>query len=340
MIKIIILIIFSFFTTIAVKAQGLKFDDSSYFDRAALPKTRATLKPRVDLSRYTPASYPQFGGTCVAHAFSKALTILECQKYGYIEVSKVVQNSFSPYFIYYNLSPSSDYKCAGGLDIEEAARFCLNIGQTKLLNVEYPNFYPFTTVCLGDDYPDNYPHSLTDDKTNARIYKFGTLYRADNIASVKNALSQGMPVVGGFMIPESFQSCNTELFRWRGDGPKHGHAMVIVGYDDFKYGGAIKVANSWGKEWGYQGFAWIPYDIAGAMLVRGYACTYTTNTFQSENEQMPTTVTKEYMEITIDEEKKESMKGKSKKELNYGFGDNLPKTTFNTTEYLKLAEEK
>ncbi len=340
MVKIIALFIISFCATFSAYAQGLKFDDSSYFDRASLPKSRAMIKPRVDLSRFTPASYPQFGGTCVAHAFSKALTILECQKYGYTEESKVIQNSFSPYFIYYNLSPSNDYKCSGGLDIEAAASFCLNIGQTKLLNVEYPNFYPFTTLCLGDNYPDKYPHSLADDKTTAAFYKFGTLYRADNIASVKNALSQGMPVVGGFMIPESLQSCRTELFRWQGDGPKHGHAMVIVGYDDYKYGGAIKVANSWGKEWGYQGFAWIPYNIAGAMLVRGYACTYATNAFQANNEQIPTTLTKEYMEITIDNEKKESKKKSSKKELSYGFGENLPKTTFNTNEYLKLAEKK
>jgi len=334
--KNLTLLVVCILTSYTINAQGLKFEDSSYFDRIALPKTRAILKPRVDLSHFTPVSYPQFGGTCVAHAFSKALTILECQKYGYTDASRVLQNSFSPYFIYYNLSPTNDYKCAGGLDIEEAAKFCLNVGQAKLLNVEYPNFYPFTTVCLGDDYPDRYPHNLTDDKAAAKFYKFGTLFRADNIASVKNALNQGMPVVGGFMIPESLQHCKNELFRWKGDGPKHGHAMVIVGYDDYKYGGAIKVSNSWGKDWGKDGFAWIPYNIAGAMLVRGYACTYATNTYQANNEELTNTLTKEYLEIKIDESTIET----NKKELNFGFGDDLIKTTLKPNEYLKLAEDK
>ncbi|HLG34931.1 MAG TPA: hypothetical protein VI757_08640, partial [Bacteroidia bacterium] len=37
-------------------------------------------------------------------------------------------------------------------------------------------------------------------------------------------------------------------------------AMLAVSYDDEKYGGAIEVLNSWGKQWGNNGFAWIRYS--------------------------------------------------------------------------------
>ena len=312
---------------------------SSLTPVCSLPKTRATLKTRTDLSVYTPVSYPQFGGTCVAFSFSKALTILECKKFGYLEPSKVIQNSFSPYFIYYNLSPSNDYKCQAGLDIEQAANFCLNVGQAKLIDVEYPNYYPFSQVCLGDNYPNNYPTSLAEDKAYATLHQFGALYRADDISAVKAALSQGMPVVGGFMIPESFQLCRSDLFNWPGDGPKYGHAMVIVGYDDYKYGGSIKVANSWGKEWGLNGFAWVPYDIADAMLVRGYACSSETDLFQSNN-SLPLSLNKEYLEIPSDLKGQNTLPSRDTKEVNFGFGQNLPKTVFNPAEYLELAEKK
>ena len=33
-----------------------------------------------------------------------------------------------------------------------------------------------------------------------------------------------------------------------------GHAMVVVGYDDDKYGGAFEILNSWGTYWGNKGF--------------------------------------------------------------------------------------
>ncbi len=39
-----------------------------------------------------------------------------------------------------------------------------------------------------------------------------------------------------------------------------GHAQCVVGYDDKKYGGAFLLMNSWGSQWGNNGFAWIRYD--------------------------------------------------------------------------------
>jgi Papain family cysteine protease len=38
-----------------------------------------------------------------------------------------------------------------------------------------------------------------------------------------------------------------------------GHAMCVVGYDEKKYGGAFLIMNSWGPEWGNNGFAWVRY---------------------------------------------------------------------------------
>lgn len=35
--------------------------------------------------------------------------------------------------------------------------------------------------------------------------------------------------------------------------------MTIIGYDDYKYGGAFEVMNSWGTGWGNDGFIWVRY---------------------------------------------------------------------------------
>ncbi len=40
-----------------------------------------------------------------------------------------------------------------------------------------------------------------------------------------------------------------------------GHAMCVVGYDDKNYVGSFLLMNSWGPEWGINGFAWVPYGV-------------------------------------------------------------------------------
>ena len=36
--------------------------------------------------------------------------------------------------------------------------------------------------------------------------------------------------------------------------------MVVIGYDDNKYGGAFQILNSYGKAWGNNGKIWIRYN--------------------------------------------------------------------------------
>ena len=60
--------------------------------------------------------------------------------------------------------------------------------------------------------------------------------------------------------------CLSERVRW-------GHAIVAVGYDDNKIiennlceqeenetKGALLIRNSWGTNWGNQGYGWLPYE--------------------------------------------------------------------------------
>ena len=38
-----------------------------------------------------------------------------------------------------------------------------------------------------------------------------------------------------------------------------GHAMVVIAYDDDKFGGSFQILNSWGSDWGDDGKVWVPY---------------------------------------------------------------------------------
>ena len=257
-----------------IHAQGFNFDEGSYLKREVLPETRAQIKSSVDFSMYVPLNYEQFGGTCVAHAFSKARATLLNKKLNITDPNKKAALSFSPYWIYFNLTTSSDYKCSKGLDPEKAAKFVLNYGFAPLASVEYPNYYPFTNNCLGNPYPNTYPLNYKNDLVNAKQYRFTDIYRCANLNQIRSALSDGLLVVAGFYVNDRFKSCRQSYFSLGNNElpGKMGHAMLVVGYSDIKYGGSFKIANSWGSGWGDNGFVWIDYLSFYKMLIASYAC--------------------------------------------------------------------
>ena len=99
-----------------------------------------------------------------------------------------------------------------------------------------------------------------------RISEYTRLYniqdpKATKINAIKTTLIENMPVVAAMHIPKSFFYAKEfwlprEIFRK--DIP--GHAVTVIGYDDNKFGGAFEIMNSWGTEWGNEGFMWIRYD--------------------------------------------------------------------------------
>jgi C1A family cysteine protease len=84
-----------------------------------------------------------------------------------------------------------------------------------------------------------------------------------DLNQMKGVLVQGYPFVAGFTVYSYFES-----MEMANDGvlnlPKDdetvlgGHAILVVGYDDSKY--AFIVRNSWGKEWGLDGYFYMNYN--------------------------------------------------------------------------------
>lgn len=87
------------------------------------------------------------------------------------------------------------------------------------------------------------------------------------LAAMKTALSQGLPVVFCFMVPDTFVS----VTRYSGFLPLPtssttylgGHSVVAVGYNDAT--GNIICRNSFGSTWGNQGYFEMPYGWFSSM---------------------------------------------------------------------------
>jgi C1A family cysteine protease len=127
-------------------------------------------------------------------------------------------------------------------------------------------------VCPERDYPYRIEH-FTDQPTpqaeqDAKAYRIGEYHRILDLDALKAALAEGLPVVIGMTIYESFESeevartGKVPVPRKSQEQVLGGHAMLAVGYKDTARGqGVVIVRNSWGPSWGDKGYCYIPYRM-------------------------------------------------------------------------------
>ncbi|HEY3331451.1 MAG TPA: C1 family peptidase [Capsulimonadaceae bacterium] len=84
-----------------------------------------------------------------------------------------------------------------------------------------------------------------------------------------------MPVVLGIMVYDDLGGIpNDPNFVYSpgpGAKPQGGHAVCIVGYDDDKH--AFRMVNSWGSDWGDNGFVWLAEDFLAKCAREGWTQT-------------------------------------------------------------------
>ncbi|MDC8756689.1 C1 family peptidase [Janthinobacterium fluminis] len=116
----------------------------------------------------------------------------------------------------------------------------------------------------------------------AQNYQAISYYRLDTpeispdelLNTIKKWLVAGLPSMFGFSVYSSYTQAGEtgEIpLPVHGERIVGGHAVIAVGYDDTKYiknnapgaketVGAFLIRNSWGKDWGIDGYGWLPYD--------------------------------------------------------------------------------
>lgn len=246
--------------TISAFGQGMKFDPDAFGKGKKIERTRADVVPKVaSLKGYTPYVMTQNRSNCVAYSLATARTMLLARNHRITGRDTITAFYFSPHWIYYRTKDDSDDNCMEGLDIEKASLDLLNNGVPFMADVEYEKYYPFGDIELCNYYPN----VMVEDIEKAIDYKVDEIYRVEDLDGVKLAISSGFPTVVGMLLPDSFkEQVGKDVWTTLptdGYEGAYGHAMVVVGYDDYKYGGAIEIMNSWGDEWGNEGFIWIRY---------------------------------------------------------------------------------
>ncbi|MCO4292762.1 C1 family peptidase [Solitalea sp. MAHUQ-68] len=243
-----------------VLSTGANFDIKQYdkaevFEPLAYDKDKNPLPERVSLQQYCPNRLNQGEqGSCVAWSSAYgARTILEARKTG----ADPNQVAFSPSFLYNQIKMDG---CQGSYIIK------------AMKSMKETGALPFRQFPYTDQDCNKMPNS--SEMADAEQYTMlgynrltlgGDDYTID-LNAIRQNLAQGAPVVIGMMVGGSFMQemmgqkvwhpTNSD-YSMRGFG---GHAMCIVGYDDYLEGGAFQIMNSWGPEWGENGFGWVRYN--------------------------------------------------------------------------------
>ncbi len=166
------------------------------------------------------------------------------------------EGAYSPAFLYNHVKVDS---CDGGSYISDNLDRIRDIGIPSWKDMPY-----------NDNNCNAKPSAkATKNAKCARILDYQRLRTHKPIESIEmkdmkyylshdNPLVIGIYTFDGFSTPKKY---NGEFFYKNYSEKKYygGHAIVVVGYDDSR--NAFKIINSWGKDWGNDGFLWIDYDV-------------------------------------------------------------------------------
>lgn len=138
-------------------------------------------------------------------------------------------------------------------------------------------------VCVEELCPYNekeYSQKPTEEaySDGAKRKVISALNVPTDVNTIKSAINEGYPVVASFRVFDSlakstagFVSMPTE--KERSSNKEDYHAMVICGYSDKQ--GYFIVRNSWGKDFGDNGYCYIPYAYIRDKGLTRYACAIT-----------------------------------------------------------------
>lgn len=193
-------------------------------------------------------------GSCTANAIAFS--------YGFDEIKQTNKEVFMPsrLFIYYN-----ERLMEGTIDEDSGAEIRDGIKSINRYGVCMEHHWIYDPSKFAVKPPDNVYHEAK----LARAVRYARIDFSDDrtidqrVAHLKRALESGFPFVFGFNVYPSFESEEVERTGMVPMPSKHeemiaGHAVCAVGYDDEKQCFIIK--NSWGKNWGVNGYFYMPYQ--------------------------------------------------------------------------------
>ena len=209
-----------------------------YSTHRSCAKSEAKLPKKCSIKDKFPPVYRQQYGNCTSNA------ALGCDHY-YYHTDKWIPSTTFTYYVQKDMT--HDLKADDGSCIEFALDAVRKYGACN--SKVWPNENPWNKKPSKEAYADGkHGHEVTN------------YYMVKNLTEIKKALSSGYPVALAMDWVNSTLTDEYILYEPSREELKDcysGHAIVLVGYDDKKK--LIEFRNSWGSDWGNNGYAYMTY---------------------------------------------------------------------------------
>jgi C1A family cysteine protease len=174
------------------------------------------------------------------------------------DIRKGKEYNLSEAWIYWNCKKIDPWPNEEGTSIRYAMKVLQRIG------VPCENAWPYSDVDYGK--PESWASLV------ARWSIIGSYWRVNDLQELKTALTTGPVVIGIPCFLEIFfaDSSGYIPYPMNPDVIYGGHAICIVGYDDVKQ--QVMFKNSWGPDWGNNGYGFLPYRYINDFLWDAWAC--------------------------------------------------------------------
>ena len=228
------------------KRYGWRPDHPDMRDYLLAVEPAKALPRRVSLRSQMPPVYDQGQlGSCTANSIGAILEFNELKQ------GETVAAPPSRLFIYYN-----ERAMEGTISQDSGAEIRDGIKSVAQLGAPPETSWPYVITKFARKPP-------------ARAYKTALKHQAIRYARVaqtdmgiQNVLAAGYPISFGFTVYESFESDvgsdGIVPMPEPGEATLGGHAVVAVGYKQIRRQLYFECRNSWGPDWGDNGYFWLP----------------------------------------------------------------------------------
>jgi len=242
--------------------------------RAGRLRTRDPIPAFSDLRRWcSPVENQGMLGSCTANAGAGIIEYYERKSFGrHVDASRL--------FLY--KATRNLMKMKG----DTGAYLRLTMGAMVLFGVPPEEYWPYSDAEGGfDKEPPAFCYAFAQNYRTLKYYRHdppGTSGEAI-LKRVKTYLAAGHPSMFGFTVYNSIEQAGADgkiPYPAEREKIEGGHAVVAVGHDDKleirngnapeKTVGALLIRNSWGRDWGEDGYGWLPYEYVRKGLAEDF----------------------------------------------------------------------